>query len=310
VKSLHIDEDSAHHARESLTWQEALNEVLVLKLLSPHRNIVQCYGLVRDLDNMRLLMYLEMAPFGTLSETLRDHDRFPCLPHTLTLSWLLDIASTLAYVHDKGVLYRDLNPDNVLLCAGLQVKLCDFGLSLESTDTLCGTRGYIPWEQCLDGLPASYASDVFAFGVTALQVFSRELRRPVKAADDLLRLVDCIRETTSLAVSTVAVLPTVDCRSAVEPREDDVVQQQTFHSLPDLLAACVRYEGPQTGPDFGRPTAETVAAVLAWWLQELGGDPRSKEIENKELEALEAVELEVACAVLQPVAHYIRKSLT
>lgn len=58
------------------------------------------------------------------------------------------ILDALAYLSSKGIMHRDLKPDNILIAKGGEVKIVDFGLAtyIDSSDYIhkkCGTPGYI-----------------------------------------------------------------------------------------------------------------------------------------------------------------------
>src|SRR5690606_27864799 len=91
---------------------------------------------------------------------------------------LVQVLQALAYLHRRGIIHRDLKPDNVLVING-QVKVLDFGLAVAqeyltaSEDVVAGTLAYMAPE-VLQGQPASVASDLYAVGVMAYELFAEK----------------------------------------------------------------------------------------------------------------------------------------
>ncbi len=99
---------------------------------------------------------------------------------------LIKVGDALGYAHSKGVIHRDLKPSNILMSAGDEPKIVDFGLARgygspsqqESTiaraEGLVGTPAFMAPEQAaMDHDAVSPATDVYALGVLAYRLVLR-----------------------------------------------------------------------------------------------------------------------------------------
>ncbi|KAL6843939.1 hypothetical protein ACP4OV_026510 [Aristida adscensionis] len=167
--------------------REFVAEVNTISKLS-HRNLVKLIGWCHERGE--LLLVYEYFPMGSLDKLL--HAGAAASPE---LTWerrhgiICGVASALEYLHhgsSRRVLHRDVKASNVMLGAEAEhgARLGDFGLARvvqrdgathHTTRAVAGTRAYMAHECFFTGR-ASLATDVYAFGVFAMEVLSG--RRP------------------------------------------------------------------------------------------------------------------------------------
>ncbi len=119
---------------------------------------------------------------------------------------LVQMLQALVYLHRRGILHRDLKPANVLVTDGV-VKVLDFGLATmrgrvsDSEQFTAGTLAYMAPE-VLMGHPASEASDLYAVGIIAFELFAGQL--PFAETQDVSQLINStlygIPDTDSLDI--------------------------------------------------------------------------------------------------------------
>ncbi len=131
--------------------------------------LTQAHAFFQDED--RIYFVMEFVEGGDLMFHIQNR----AFSMTDSKFYLAELVLALEFLHSKGVMYRDLKLDNVLLSSDGHVKLADYGLShcdLPAdglTQTFCGTPEFMAPEMLLDQ-PYGFAIDFWAFGVLVYQV--------------------------------------------------------------------------------------------------------------------------------------------
>lgn len=112
-----------------------------------HRNILRLYGYFQQDTDIDLI--LEYAPNGSLRKKL-DKQLNKRFDEKCAAGYISSCADALIYLHERDVIHRDIKPENLLLGLNDELKIADFGLSVNAQNqrrrTICGTPDYIPPE--------------------------------------------------------------------------------------------------------------------------------------------------------------------
>jgi len=157
--------------------QRFLKEAKAIGRLS-HPNIVTIYDVGEDHGTIFIAM--ELLEGTPLHRVARERELSP----TEIIRLGAQLAETLGYAHQKGIVHRDVKPSNVLLLANGQMKITDFGIAhMEDPSALVqtqageilGTPAYMSPEQVLSQ-PVDGRSDLFSLGIILYELSTG--RRP------------------------------------------------------------------------------------------------------------------------------------
>lgn len=149
-----------------------------------HPNIIRAHAF--GISNDRPFIVLELLEGGSVADMI---DRYRRKQTQIPVERAVEITrmtlAALEAAHDKGLLHRDVKPDNLLLDKRGRVKLADFGLvkMLEETGQVgitvtgitVGTPFYMAPEQCLSAKDVTAQSDLYSVGVTLFELLTDEL---------------------------------------------------------------------------------------------------------------------------------------
>ncbi len=176
VKVMH-----GRHAERSALRDRFQTEARAMAALD-HPGIARIFD--ADVDHDRLFFAQQLVAGRPLRDWVRRTSDLPALPLGDAVRLAQDLCAALEHAHDKGIVHRDINPNNVIVVerrgapSGLAPVIIDFGLARtadqDQTRVACGgTAGYAAPEQLLDPTSNDPRSDLFAVAAVLHALLSR-----------------------------------------------------------------------------------------------------------------------------------------
>uniref|UniRef100_G3P0Y8 Protein kinase C n=1 Tax=Gasterosteus aculeatus aculeatus TaxID=481459 RepID=G3P0Y8_GASAC len=166
-----------------------MTEKRVLSLACCHPYLTQLFCCFQTPD--RLFFVMEFVNGGDLMFHIQKSRKFE---EPRACFYTAEITSALIFLHNKGIVYRDLKLDNVLLDKDGHCKLADFGMCKEgifdgiTTGTFCGTPDYIAPE-ILQEMLYGPSVDWWALGVLLYEMLSGHAPFEAENEDDLFESI-------------------------------------------------------------------------------------------------------------------------
>lgn len=207
-----------------------------------HPNIVEIYDVGDYKDHHYIVM--EYVPGKTLKQLIRS--RGP-LVNEEAVDIMKQLCSAVAEAHSRGIIHRDIKPQNVIIKADGSLKILDFGIAtalgsvqLTQANNVMGSVHYLAPELA-KGEPASFQSDIYALGIVLYEMLTGDV--PFKAEQAVQVALKHMREP----------MPSVrEFNSTVPQSLENIITRATakdpslrYHNAEEMLAdvsTCLRGE--------------------------------------------------------------------
>ncbi|MGI5978636.1 MAG: Stk1 family PASTA domain-containing Ser/Thr kinase [Oscillospiraceae bacterium] len=201
-----------------------------------HPNIVAVYDYSRDLSCQYIVM--ELIEGITLKQYMQKKG---ALSWNEALHFSTQISRALSHAHGKGIVHRDIKPQNIMVCKDGSIKVADFGIADLETDEdknaqeTMGSIHYISPEQA-HGESADARADIYSLGVVMYEMLTGALPYDGETM-----------EAISVQRMSGALIPPGERMPDIPPRLEDItlrameadpeIRYQTAEELADDLEA-------------------------------------------------------------------------
>lgn len=138
-----------------------------------HPNVVSVYD-VCETDGLNY-MVMELVNGTTLKNYIKEHPR---MPWQEACDYAIQIGQGIGSAHAKGIIHRDIKPQNIIMAPGGILKVTDFGIAkaMESEKSVAGGTAmgsvhYISPEQAKGGF-TDFRSDIYSLGIVLYEMLA------------------------------------------------------------------------------------------------------------------------------------------
>lgn len=246
-----------------------------------HPNLVKLLEFGVDGDHH--FFATEFIDGGTLADKVREHGK---LDPEAAVSYVLQAARGIKFAHDRGLLHRNIKPDNLLLNDQGMVKVADLGLAAPAfpnssthppgeirTNISESSAGFMAPEIARNGAHVDQRSDIYALGCTlydlvtgrppfmgrsAMEVITKHHREPVVPPDMVVRSVP--RLLSAIILKMVAKIPEQRFRSM----DEVITALEDFLNLSTVVTLSAKSEHAHALEGAAKKFNSSAWVVLRW----------------------------------------------
>lgn len=206
------------------------------------------------------MLVMQLVPGEPLADTIAAGP----MPWGEALRIAQRVALVLDHAHHRGVVHRDITPDNIVV-DGERVTVLDFGIAArigepdeDSSGSSFGTPAYVAPER-LDGTPAQTATDVYALGVVLFEMLTGRVPFKVRRWDDLAT------DPGPMPSLHINGMPAAVNGLLRRMLVRDPAQRPRAGEVADALGKALRPKRSLAAPALVTAAAAAVAAAFIWW---------------------------------------------
>ena len=173
-----LNENTQNHPEFEKLRQDFLNEARRLAECKGHAHIVSIKELFEEGETRLPCIVMEYIPGKNLATLVQDEVR---LSETVALGYIHQIGDALDVMHQKGLLHRDVKPNNIIVRENTgKAVLIDFGIAREfdheeiNTLTAFSSGGYTPIEQYESKAKQDNRTDIYALAATLYYLLTKK----------------------------------------------------------------------------------------------------------------------------------------